>query len=68
MNYIIMMHICLNINPLHPNISRHTLYSVLYTFLQGTDKENLSNDQELLQLVIVAFILMTFMCDSVLML
>ena len=51
------------INPLQPNISMHILHTVLYTFPKVLDKENLSNKQELLQLVIISFILMTFMCD-----
>ena len=34
--------------PLHPNISMHVLYTVLYTFPVGADKENLLNNQELL--------------------
>ena len=30
----------------------------------GTDKENSSNDHELLEFAIISFILMTLMCDS----
>ena len=32
---------------------------------QGADKEDLSNNQEFLQLVIISSILLTLMCDSV---
>ena len=54
-----------DVNPLYPNISMHILYTVLYTFL-GANEENLFNNQELLhQLVIIFYILVTSMCDSV---
>ena len=46
--------------PLHPNISMHLLHIVHYTFL----KESLFNNQELLQLVIISYILVTLMSDS----
>ena len=36
------------INPLLPRISVNILYTVLYTFPMGADKENLFNSQELL--------------------
>ena len=36
------------INPLHPHISMHILYTVHYTNSYGTDKENLMGNQELL--------------------
>ena len=36
----------------------HILQTVLYIFL-GADKENFFNDQELLYLVIISFILVT---------
>ena len=51
-------------NSLHPNIIMHILHTVLYTFPKGLDKENLSNKQELLWLVIISLILMTLICDS----
>ena len=38
----------LMINPLHPHISMHILYTVHYTNSYGTDKENLMGNQELL--------------------
>ena len=53
------------INPLHPNISKHILHTVLYVSLRA-GKENWFNNQGLLKLVIISFILMTVMCDSVL--
>ena len=53
------------INPLHPNISIHILHTVLYVSLQA-GKENWFNNQGLLKLVIISLILMTVMCDSVL--
>ena len=50
---------------LHPNISTHTLHTVLCIFPSySVDKENLFNSQELLQLVIISFILEAFMCES----
>ena len=39
------------IKPLHPNMSIDILYTVLYVISYNTDKENLFDDQELLQLV-----------------
>ena len=41
-------------------------YSPYYSLYisQGADKENLFNNQQLLQSVIISFILMTLMCDS----
>ena len=47
------------------NILSTILYQ--YFFLKissGADKENLFNNQKLLQLVIISFSLITFMCDS----
>ena len=41
----------------------HILQTVLYISL-GADKENFFNNQELLYLVIISFILVTLMCDS----
>ena len=42
------------------------IFSILFSidFLRCLNKENLLNNQELLQLVITSFILMTLMCDS----
>ena len=48
-------------NCLHFNINIF-LHTVLYTF-PGADKENLFNNQELLQLLIISFILMTIVFD-----
>ena len=42
----------------HPNISMHILHSQPY-ILQGIDKENLYNNQGVLQSVIISFILIT---------
>ena len=47
------------INPLHPNISMH----ILHTVLSCADRENLFNNQEVLQFIIIAFILITLMFD-----
>ena len=46
--------------PLH----QYTYSTYCYPYIsQGTDKENLINNQELLQSVIIASILVTLMCD-----
>ena len=45
--------------PLQPNIGIH----IPHTFLLGTDKENLFDDQELPKLVIISFILINFTSD-----
>ena len=50
-------------NPLHPNIGMHILLTIPYTIPKGADEENLFNNQELLKLAIISFILMTLMCD-----
>ena len=42
----------------------HILHTVLYTFPICAGKENLYNNQEVLQLIIISFILMTLMFDS----
>ena len=42
----------------------YTLTSVLFFISWGVDKENLFNNQELLQLVIIFSFLTTFMCNS----
>ena len=42
------------IKPLHPNMSIDILYTVLYVISYNTDKENLFDDHELLQLVILS--------------
>ena len=51
------------INPLHPNISMHILHTVLYTSLCA-GRENLFNNREVLQFIIIAFILITLMFNS----
>ena len=48
------------VNPLLPNISMYILHTVLYTLL----REDMSNNQELLKLVIISYILLTFMFHS----
>ena len=45
-------------------IGMHILHTVFYTFPEGLTKENLFENQELLWLVIISFILMTLMFDS----
>ena len=47
-------------NPLQPKVSMHILHTALSTFSKGVDKEN----QELPQFVIISVTLVTFMCDS----
>ena len=51
------------INPLHPNIDMHILHTVIHTFPKVQIKENLLNNQELVNLVIIYFTLMTLMSD-----
>ena len=46
------------LNPLQPNISVNILQTVVHNISYGVDRENLFNNQELLQLVIISFILM----------
>ena len=54
----------LNISPLQPYISIQVLHTVFYTFPNdGICKENLSNNQELIEVAIIPFILMTLMFD-----
>ena len=50
------------INPLHPNISMHILHTVLYTS-SCAGRENLFDNQEVLQLITISFILITLMFD-----
>ena len=50
-------------NPLHSNIRIHMLQTVLYISLCA-GKENLFNNQEVVQFIIISFILLTLMCDS----
>ena len=52
------------LNPLQPNTSVNILQTVVHKISYGVDRENLFNNQELLQLVIISFILMTLMPDS----
>ena len=49
----------MRVNPLLPNISMHILHTVLYTLLR-----DMLNNQELLKLVIISYILLTFMFHS----
>ena len=42
----------------------HILHTVLLTFLKVLTEEFLFNNQELLYLMIISFILVTLMCDS----
>ena len=51
------------INPLHPNINMHILHTVIHTFPKVQIKENLFNNQELVNLVIIYFTLMILMSD-----
>ncbi|RMX57689.1 hypothetical protein pdam_00004951 [Pocillopora damicornis] len=48
----------MKVKPFHPNINMHILHTCAVN-------ENLFNNQELLMLVIISFILMTLLCDSV---
>ena len=42
-----------------------SIFSILFLYISyGIDKENLFNNQELLWLVTISFILMALMCDS----
>ena len=45
-------------HPLHTNIRMHILNTVLYTFPMALTRENLFNNQELVYLVIIFFLLM----------
>ena len=51
-------------NPLHPNISMYFLHSLLLTFFQGSDKENLIKNKEPPRLAIISFTLMILTNDS----
>ena len=48
---------------LHPNISMHILHTIQYISL-GFEKENLSNNQEFLSLLIISLILVTLVFYS----
>ena len=48
---------------LHPNISMYILHTIQY-ISSGFEKENLSNNQELLSLLIISLILVTLMFYS----
>ena len=53
------------LNSLHPNFNMHILCTGLFTlFSKCACKENLFSNQEVLQLIIISFILMTLMFDS----
>ena len=41
----------------------HILHTVLYTFPNVLEKENLFSNQDVLQLIIISFILITLMID-----
>ena len=51
-------------NPLHPNISIHIHLTALFTFPTVTDKENLFQNQGLIQILIISLILVTLMFGS----
>ena len=48
----------LPLNPILPNINIHILHTVLSTFSMVMDKENLSENHELLKLMIISVIIM----------
>lgn len=48
------------LTPLHLNVGMHILHTVLNSFPEGTDQENLLNNQEPLRLSIIFSILVTF--------
>ena len=52
------------VKPLHPKISMHILFAVLYTLSKVLIEESLFNNQQLVQLVIISFILVTLVSDS----
>ena len=53
-------------NPLHSNSKMHILHTVLYTYPKAlTRRICLVNNQDLLKLVIISFILPTSIFDSV---
>ena len=55
------------VNPLNPNISMYILHTVLYKFPKVLTRRiclSLFDNQELLKLVIIFFILLTLMYDS----
>ena len=51
-------------NPLHPNISMHTLHSVLCTFPKVLTRRICLTINRILQLIIISFILITLMFYS----
>lgn len=53
------------LNPLHPDSGIYILHIVILNFPHSTDKENLFDLQNLLKLVILSHILMTFIFDSI---
>ena len=56
------------INPLHPNISLHILYTVLYTFPKVLTRRICFDNYEILYLMIICFIPVTLVCESQVML
>ena len=54
----------LEFNPLQPNISMYTLHTVLYTFPKVLTTRICLTMKSLIKLVIISYILVTFMRDS----
>ena len=52
------------INLLHPNVKMHILYIAFIHFLSCSQGEFDKHSKECPKLVIISFILMTFMCNS----
>ena len=52
------------LNLLHSSVSIHILYTVLFYVSYVTEKENLFSNWELLKLVIISFVLVTYTFDS----
>ena len=52
------------VNPLHPNISKQILHTVLYMFPEVLTRGTVFKNQELYKLVIISLILVTLMFDS----
>ena len=57
-----------SVHPSQPNISMHILYTVLYIHFPRCRQREFVYQSQLLQLVIISCILMTFMCDFAVML
>ena len=52
------------VNPLHPNISKQILHTVLYMFPEVLTRGTVFKNQELYKLVIISLILVTLLFDS----